>query len=72
MKKYVIYEHNGTKEGMWIEPKWDYEPQNDITIYELALITPALFTGNWITQSQMIQKLPSKAQRHFKIEDGWE
>jgi len=70
-RKYFEYTHKGQTQGMWSEPKWDYIPREDITTYELALIIPVLNTGDWISQSQMIQNLPDKAQRHFKIEKGW-
>lgn len=45
---------------------WAWEPHPDITIYELALILPALVMPNgW----KIIENLPPEAKRHFRKGD---
>lgn len=50
-------------------PTTYYRPLEDITVYELALLTPVLIAANtghnWL---EYLQTLPQGAKRHFKWE----
>lgn len=48
-----------------IHYKWDPEP--DITAYELAICLPALLDYNKADLSMIIQQLPPEARRHFSF-----
>lgn len=44
--------------------QFEYVPQSDITIYELARLLPAFFlTGD---VSNFVENLPDEVRRHFK------
>jgi len=51
-------------------PLYLYKPKEDITVYELALITPILILSSYSLDAnsieQQIKNLPENAQRHFE------
>lgn len=53
-----------------VPPLYLYKPKEDITIYELALITPILILSSCSLDArsveQQIKNLPENAQRHFE------
>lgn len=51
--------------GNFLPKQYNYEPHEDITAYELALILP-VFSANHLHVSMMIEGLPPEARRHFR------
>ena len=59
----------------WWEPyypdkEYIYDPQKDITVYELSVIIPILITWGENYEPlayEMIDKLPKEVKRHFKL-----
>ena len=44
-----------------------WNPQPDITAYELALALPLLMSTLWDQQRQAFDMLPATVQRHFEV-----
>lgn len=47
--------------------KYEFDPQEDITTYELALAMKNRFYADGFIQSEVWTKLPESVRRHFKI-----
>ena len=45
--------------------QYDWEPQKDITAFELAKCLPVLIHESWYGIEMLIDKLPENAARHF-------
>jgi hypothetical protein len=49
---------------------WTYEPQPDITAYELARLLPFIMTPREWLQPEHLESLEPEVRRHIKA--GWE